>query len=140
LIGFDPLHLGYWLVYNYDVHDRSLSYVSHSSSNSNPNSSLYMCNLVLIYPISIILGSKSSMIGSPICLVHGHFCSCLVITFIYPKENRRKKRKRKKIIFGMTSIPLSHALLVLPFEARATGCYPLRQYGYWENLLPVLIS
>ena len=31
----------------------------------------------------------------------------------------------------MTSIPLSHAPLG-PFEARATGCYPLRQYYYWK--------
>jgi len=25
LIGLDPLYLGYWLAYNYDVHDGSLS-------------------------------------------------------------------------------------------------------------------
>ena len=25
-----------------------------------------------------------------------------------------------------------------PFEACATGCYPLRQYCYWENLLSML--
>jgi len=30
LIGFDPLYLYYWLVYNFGVHDRSFSYVSHS--------------------------------------------------------------------------------------------------------------
>jgi len=43
----------------------------------------------------------------------------------------------------MTSIPLRHALLgitiwgtcywALPFEARAAGYYPLRQYCYWKS-------
>ena len=56
LIGFDSLYLSYRLVYNYVVHDRSFSQVNHSHPNSNPNSSLYMCNPVLIYTIIIILG------------------------------------------------------------------------------------
>ena len=40
--------------------------------------------------------------------------------------NKEEKKKRDEIKFGMTSIPLGHVLLALPFEARATGCYPLR--------------
>jgi len=55
----------------------------------------------------------------------------------------------------MASIPLRHVLLGMllpiffalgvendkyPFEACATGCYPLRRYRYWESLLVNSVS